>query len=874
LFDFADLPSKTRFWKTAEQQIIDSLKVYAEHAEMGGASRRLFAEDAARGFAFIDLCRKRYDAVVMNPPFGDWTTKYKTSAKKAFPNSYNDILAAFVERGGRMLQEKGRLGAITSRACFFLTTFKKWRENIVLQLLTPRLLVDLGHGVMDAAMVEAAAYVLEKAERVTEGAMACYRLLENENPSKALGQAIQSENVGEIQDCAYWLDPSSFLQIPKAPFAYWVSERIRGLFSKLEPLEESGRDVQSGASTMDDFRFLRLAWETAPDRKACSREDTNNGKRWVTLAKGGAFSRYYIDWELVLDWEHDGRCLKAHVSEYRGQKGWGYHWAAAINGHSEYFRPGLTWPRRTQGGLSVRTLPRGSVFGDKGPVIFAPNNDKRTLWALLAVTNSLPFRGLVSLQMSFGSYEVGVLERTPIPELSEGRIHNLGDLARQAWNLQHSFHSVSLIDHDFISIRASASEGSLIEQAGEIRDHHQDHLKKLNELQSQINDAVFQFYEIELPDRRVFETGDLETPESAENSSNLSRSAEGKEDSDEFATDIPDYLIGCALGRWDIRYATGERQPPELPDPFDPLPACPPGMLQNADGLPAEPADVPEEYPLRISWPGILVDDEGHPEDIVARVRDALAVIWRDRADAIEAEACDILKVKSLRDYFGKPTKFFADHLKRYSKSRRKAPIYWPLSTESGSYTVWIYYHRLTDQTLYSVVNDHVTPKLDVVESDLARVQERMQDGITQADRAAFETLQNFRQELIAFRDELLRIAQLPYKPDLNDGVQITAAPLWKLFRHKPWQKVLKQTWKKLEHGDYDWAHLALSIWPQRVIRASHQDRSYAIAHGLEDQLWHEVEVSDKKGKNKTEWRPRDLSEEELINIIESARHT
>jgi hypothetical protein len=34
------------------------------------------------------------------------------------------------------------------------------------------------------------------------------------------------------------------------------------------------------------------------------------------------------------------------------------------------------------------------------------------------------------------------------------------------------------------------------------------------------------------------------------------------------------------------------------------------------------------------------------------------------------------------------------------------------------------------------------------------------------------------------FRDELLRIASF-WKPNLNDGVQITAAPLWKLFQHK-----------------------------------------------------------------------------------------
>ncbi len=96
------------------------------------------------------------------------------------------------------------------------------------------------------------------------------------------------------------------------------------------------------------------------------------------------------------------------------------------------------------------------------------------------------------------------------------------------------------------------------------------------------------------------------------------------------AENAPSFSVGFAFGRWDIRYATGERQPPELPDPFDPLPVCPPGMLQNAEGLPAEPKDVPADYPLPISWPGILVDDENHPEDVVARVREAMAVIWPD----------------------------------------------------------------------------------------------------------------------------------------------------------------------------------------------------------------------------------------------------
>ena len=78
-------------------------------------------------------------------------------------------------------------------------------------------------------------------------------------------------------------------------------------------------------------------------------------------------------------------------------------------------------------------------------------------------------------------------------------------------------------------------------------------------------------------------------------------------------------------------------------------------------------------------------------------------------------------------------------------------------------------------------------------------------------------------------------------------------APLWSLFRHKPWQKVLKDTWAKLEKGDYDWAHLAINYWPERVRDKCKTDKSLAIAHGLED-LYIEPEAAPKKtrGRKKT----------------------
>jgi len=97
----------------------------------------------------------------MNPPFGEPAKKSKVFIVKAYPRTKNDVYAAFVERGLALIHKGGMLGAITSRTGFFLSSFTKWREQVLLEAAKPTVFADLGYGVMDAAMVEAAAYCLE-----------------------------------------------------------------------------------------------------------------------------------------------------------------------------------------------------------------------------------------------------------------------------------------------------------------------------------------------------------------------------------------------------------------------------------------------------------------------------------------------------------------------------------------------------------------------------------------------------------------------------------------------------------------------------------------------------------------------------------------
>ena len=86
---------------------------------------KLFSEDIAHSLAFVDLMKLRFDAIVMNPPFGKPSVNSESYMEINYPDNQNEIYQAFVDRGQELLVPGGFLGAITSRTGFFLGTFEK-----------------------------------------------------------------------------------------------------------------------------------------------------------------------------------------------------------------------------------------------------------------------------------------------------------------------------------------------------------------------------------------------------------------------------------------------------------------------------------------------------------------------------------------------------------------------------------------------------------------------------------------------------------------------------------------------------------------------------------------------------------------------------
>ncbi len=265
--------------------------------------------------------------------------------------------------------------------------------------------------------------------------------------------------------------------------------------------------------------------------------------------------------------------------------------------------------------------------------------------------------------------------------------------------------------------------------------------------------------------------------------------------------------------------------------------------------------------PVAVDLPHVLADDPGHDRDIIARARQVFEIVFGDKAEDIWQETAEIVEPRDrdVRGWFARS--FFEEHVKRYSKSRRKAPIYWQLATPSASYSVWLYLRRLNKDTFYKVLNDFAEPKLRHEEKNLASIMQASGGSPTANQRKEIDAQAHFVEELRAFRDEVARIAPL-WNPDLHDGVIINFAPLWRLApKHRTWQKACKKVWGQLCRGDYDWSHLAMHLWPERVVPKCSKGRSLAIAHGLEEVFWYE----DPKSK----WKPRKADQATVDGLIE-----
>jgi hypothetical protein len=818
-FDVSDIDDEG-FWNQAEQKILDALASYASSTSSSMTEqKRLFAADAENGFSFIGLCKKRFDIVLMNPPFGEPAENAKAYCKLNYKSQVQDLYCLFVERAIEQ-KENCLVGAITSGSFLKYNEYSNYREFLIKEDKLDTLL-DLGWDVLDGAYVNTAAYFFTS----YQNRPILFTDLKDETLNKQtvkFGLEPLGKDISSFQN--YYINSNVFKKISGNPFCYSFSGDFFNWVENSNKIKSLTQEHGIGAGPHNFF--FRLNWEIP-------RNQVNEKYNWSPLVNGGSLSPYYRSVNLVLDWRANGEFVKEHLRfKYPYLKG---NVGIKIQREGYYFKQGITYGKKTDR-FTAQLMPQGCIPSFEGAGMYL--KDEADKFWLLAYLNSRFVAFFLNLTSGLHKNPV-YIDRLPVPELSDLDKRKLELNTQRIITLTESIHALFETNNNY----------------------DRDNIpRSLQEFDS-IDDLLRSFYltEVEL----------MTLLKSSDDIINLSIPI-----SESLTSDMVEDQ-GALLG--ESYTAPIKRSMMNLPKVFSGS-----ELLEKIESGYTE-LDVSEFisnyrattkkqywfYNYLLSWAiGGLWGEKGNIFTGSELSNLVLTSLKNDlNCQLVNFEKMNVaFKVENTENYLDKASGFFDFHYKEYSANGRNAPIYWPLQTLSSSFTIWVNYHALSAQTLLGCINDFVEPKIQKLSEEIIYLRNNG-SKIQNIDRQ-IDSLLNFKFELEEFKNELLRLSKY-WEPNQNDGVQITAAPLWRLFQHKAWQKKLKQTWGKLQEGEYDWAHLAFSIWPERVLKKCHTNLSIAIAHDVENDLWHEVEVIKKNKKEPVwEWQPKEFSDAELHGYI------
>jgi len=646
-------------------------------------------------------------------------------------------------------------------------------------------------------------------------------------------ETIEALRRGKPNQLAYTLHPSEFKKIPGDPFVYWISDRIRGLFTRYAPLEKYAK-VAHGMFTGDNERFLRYWWEVA--ERDISVDYSIDRSKWVPCAKGGPYNKWYGNLWWVVNWENGGFELK-NFPGY-GERNPDY-----------YFKEGLTYTVVSSKGLSIRYMPKNHIFDHAGNCFFEVREEHESL---LGIILSRPFVSMCKTISGSVSFEVGELKKVPIPDpftadtkcINPSRYENFPELPIYRFLLYTPVDPITLsgIAEDCIAIKKALYAFHIME-----RDFRHDPLtwalsklreegKPLNvtdalktffrykaELEARLllnealnDELVFKLYGL-LPDEMTLTgaldcLGLLDNPETGP-----SREAENGD-----LSAVLEVLTseGVPVGAYPPRALTGEERKTlerlylnhrhdrgsgkseaisgmdfgiveELSSAFKVSPITVAQEIALIEDLPPEAAkDALSEHIQALAIDILRKDPDGilslGADTGESSLRDRIIEQWRAMGIGQSYHELENLLGKRLEAYLLKD--FFKDHSKRF----QNRPILWHLVSDEGNVNFFVLHHAWSYDRLLLLKSKYLGDVKRALDNTLA----------TETDEMKREKLIQRMAELERFADTLGALLDGSYQPKTDDGVAKNIAPLQHkgLLKYNPLSgkmvdKMLKVKW-------------------------------------------------------------------------------
>jgi len=789
------------FFSNLSEQILQELDGFVRTSRAAGRDPGHLVAEASKGLRFLRLVSRHYDVVATNPPYmsrRNMSPTMTTYLDDHFKEGKGDLYAAFILRCAELADLGGKVAMVTQQSFMFISSYEDLRVRLragfaieTMAHLGPRAFPNIA-----GEKVNTTAFIFERraAKLECDCQVGVYFRLVREPDADSKRRNFEAVLIphrqGATNALLFRYPQNDFDAIPGKPWVYWITTGLRGCFATGFCVGDICSPV-AGLRTSDNTRFLRFWWEVGLrniDRNCRSRQDAAaSAKRWFPYMKGGKSCRWLGNQDYVIDWWKDGAQVSQAIME-----AYPYLGRTWLGGNQDYFKEGVTWSDLTTGRFAARHSPGGFVFDVKGSCAFP-----KSVWLLMAVLNSKLAHVLLNMMNPTVSFQVGDISRLP---MTQNQVTHLEKLAAQAVELSKQDAVESEIDCKFRRPTANI-------QAPQLRK------KGLAENEQSLDRAIVEAYDLQPADVALI---DLElggaVADGAEADEPEAQATEDESDSDgetspaNWARSWISYATGTVLGRFEI----GK-----------------PGGLGCGDF----PAATVTAIRALIDPDGIMPCDDGHPQDIAARVVKCLELMQgaSEAHDTIRTATGETSEpteaVRGWLDRFtGAPDQSF---WKYHSQLYRKRPVYWPLQSPRKKFTVWVFHEKFDKNTLFTVRN-LVEERLRLLDREIT--DKRRAAGNNRRLAKQVDKLLDVADDLRDFSKRIKEITDRGYTPHIDDGVLLNAAPLHPLLPSWP---DAQAAWEELEAGEYDWAQQAMEYWPDRVKKACQTNKSFAIAHGL-----------------------------------------
>ena len=765
----SDLPELKRLFEHASTfgsliQVPEELaaKLPALKQLSEATSQDLFVSDDLRRLGPLvqqaELLSAKYDAVVANPPYmgsKGMNALVKKFAKDHFPDAKNDLFACFIERGYTLAKDAGHNAMVTMQSWMFLSSFEKIRERM-LRKKTIKTMAHLGaraFGSISGEVVQTTACVLQN--RSPQGYKPVFfRLLDGGETEKQTALANGKKRFDTTAQ-------DEFKKIPGSPVAYWVSERMRQVFEEGTRLGKLV-DAKQGLATADNDQFLRRWHEVDHGKCSYGSESRDaaaqSGKKWFPYNKGGEFRKWYGNQDYLVNWENDGRAIRAFGTENGGRA------RSRAQNTEFYFQESLTWSDVTSGPPSFRLNDRGSIHDVKGMSAFSFRGVERLL--LAGYCNTLIVRAIARATNPTLSFQIGNFVNIPFIEgvgedFSRAVTKNVDWLVRSTiidWNAyERSWDFKSLPVLTSSSQPTPTLESSYTAWATLNRET----IAEMKRLEDENNHLFIDAYGLqdELTPNVPIEEITLTVNPAYRYGGNLTEKEQWARFRPDTMKELISYAIGCMMGRYSLDV---------------------PGLIYahrgNVDFDPSRytrfPADPDGIVPL--------TDDEWFDDDAAHRCTEFISAAW-DKGhleDNLTFLTDNVQRGKNessretLRRYLC--DSFFKDHLQTY----KKRPIYWLFSSgKNKAFQCLVYLHRYNEGTLARMRTEYVIPLQGMMASRVRQLERDIAAAASTAHRNRLEkdwaTLVKQQSELREFDEKLRHYADQRIGLDLDDGVKV-----------------------------------------------------------------------------------------------------